>query len=62
MQILLTLEQLMQRFSTLPTFTLQHVHYLIDARLECKEWAFNNVDLPLQNISFGQGDWRRQDG
>lgn len=61
MQTPLTLEQLMQRFSTLPTFTLKHVD-LIDARLEGKEWAFNNVDLSLQNISFGQGDWRSQDG
>jgi len=61
MQTPLTLEQSMQRFSTLPTFTLKHVD-LIDARLEGKEWAFNNVDLSLQNISFGQGDWRSQDG
>jgi len=61
MQTPLTPEQLMQRFSALPALTLKHVD-LIDARLEGKEWAFNNVDLSLQNISFRHGDWHSQDG
>jgi hypothetical protein len=35
---------------------------LIDARLEGKEWAINDLDLSLQNVTFQQGDWSSQDG
>jgi len=61
MQTPLTLEQFMQRFTQLPPITLKHFD-LIDARLEGKEWAFNDLDLSLQNVSFKQGDWSSQDG
>ncbi|VVA50614.1 AsmA family protein [Serratia ficaria] len=61
MQTPLTLEQFMQRFSQLPPVTLKRVD-LIDARLEGKEWAFNDLDLSLQNVSVKQGDWSSRDG
>ncbi|CAI1151909.1 Uncharacterized protein involved in outer membrane biogenesis [Serratia entomophila] len=61
MQTPLTLEQFMQRFTQLPPITLKRFD-LIDARLEGKEWAFNDLDLSLQNVSFKQGDWSSQDG
>ncbi|CAI1142718.1 AsmA family protein [Serratia entomophila] len=61
MQTPLTLGQFMQRFTQLPPITLKRFD-LIDARLEGKEWAFNDLDLSLQNVSFKQGDWSSQDG
>ncbi|CAI1117725.1 AsmA family protein [Serratia entomophila] len=61
MQTPLTLEQFMQRFTQLPPITLKRFD-LIDARLEGKEWAFNDLDLSLQNVGFKQGDWSSQDG
>lgn len=61
MQTPLTLEQFMRRFSQLPPVTLKRVD-LIDARLEGKEWAFNDLDLSLQNVSVKQGDWSSRDG
>ncbi|CAI1626652.1 Uncharacterized protein involved in outer membrane biogenesis [Serratia entomophila] len=61
MQTPLTLEQFMQRFTQLPPITLKRFD-LIDARLEGKEWALNDLDLSLQNVGFKQGDWSSQDG
>ncbi len=61
MQTPLTLEQFWQRFTALPPVTLKRFD-LIDARLEGKEWAFNDLDLSLQNVTFQQGDWSSQDG
>ncbi|CAI1842191.1 Uncharacterized protein involved in outer membrane biogenesis [Serratia quinivorans] len=57
----LTLEQFWQRFTALPPITLKRFD-LIDARLEGKEWAFNDLDLSLQNVTFQQGDWSSPDG
>ncbi|MEX3242274.1 AsmA family protein [Serratia quinivorans] len=61
MQTPLTLEQFWQRFTALPPITLKRFD-LIDARLEGKEWAFNDLDLSLQNVTFQQGDWSSPDG
>ncbi|AGP46632.1 AsmA family protein [Serratia plymuthica] len=61
MQTPLTLAEFWQRFTALPPVTLKRFD-LIDARLEGKEWAFNDLDLSLQNITFQQGDWRSEDG
>lgn len=61
MQTPLTLEQFRQRFTALPPITLKRFD-LIDARLEGKEWAFNDLDLSLQNVTFQQGDWSSPDG
>ena len=51
MQNPLTLAEFMQRFTTLPPVTLKRFD-LIDARLEGKAWAFNDLDLSLQNVSI----------
>ena len=61
MQTPLTLEQFWQRFTALPPITLKRFD-LIDARLEGKEWAFNDLDLSLQNVTFQQGYWSSPDG
>ncbi|QUY47053.1 AsmA family protein [Serratia plymuthica] len=61
MQTPLTLAEFWQRFTALPPVTLKRFD-LIDARLEGKEWAFNDLDLSLQNVTFQQGDWRSEDG
>ncbi|EMF7565148.1 AsmA family protein [Serratia marcescens] len=61
MQTPLTLAEFMQRFTTLPPVTLKRFD-LIDARLEGKAWAFNDLDLSLQNVSVEKGDWRSEDG
>ncbi|TFZ48260.1 AsmA family protein [Serratia proteamaculans] len=61
LQTPLTLEQFWQRFTALPPITLKRFD-LIDARLEGKEWAFNDLDLSLQNVTFQQGDWSSPDG
>ncbi|MGB8664600.1 MAG: AsmA family protein [Serratia inhibens] len=61
MQTPLTLAEFWQRFTALPSVTLKRFD-LIDARLEGKEWAFNDLDLSLQNVTFQQGDWSSEDG
>ena len=61
LQTPLTLGQFWQRFTALPPITLKRFD-LIDARLEGKEWAFNDLDLSLQNVTFQQGDWSSPDG
>ncbi|WP_346826582.1 AsmA family protein [Serratia inhibens] len=61
MQTPLTLAEFWQRFTALPPVTLKRFD-LIDARLEGKEWAFNDLDLSLQNVTFQQGDWSSEDG
>ncbi|CUW25259.1 AsmA family protein [Serratia grimesii] len=61
LQTPLTLEQFWQRFTAMPPITLKRFD-LIDARLEGKEWAFNDLDLSLQNVTFQQGDWSSPDG
>ncbi len=61
LQTPLTLEQFWERFTALPPITVKRFD-LIDARLEGKAWAANDLDLSLQNITFQQGDWNSQDG
>ncbi|CAE1151662.1 AsmA family protein [Serratia sp. Tan611] len=61
LQTPLSLEQFWQRFTTLPPITLQRFD-LIDARLEGKGWAFNDLDLSLQDVTLQQGDWRSENG
>lgn len=48
-------------FLQLPPITLKRFD-LIDARVEGKNWAFNDLDLTLKNITFKQGDWQTEDG
>ncbi|PVZ83578.1 AsmA family protein [Serratia sp. S1B] len=61
LQVPLTLQQFVDHFKALPPVTVKRFD-LIDARLEGKEWAVNDLDLSLQNITFQQGDWSSQEG
>lgn len=61
LQTPLTLEQFWTDFTKLPPITVKRFD-LIDARIEGKAWAANDLDLSLQNITFQQGDWSSQDG
>lgn len=61
LQTALTLEQIWDRFTALPPITVKRFD-LLDARLEGKAWAVNDLDLTLQNVTFQQGDWNSQDG
>ncbi|MFC3393780.1 AsmA family protein [Brenneria rubrifaciens] len=35
---------------------------LIDARIEGPGWAFNDLDVTLQGVTFKKGDWESEDG
>ncbi|MBS0971190.1 AsmA family protein [Chimaeribacter arupi] len=50
-----------QDFNALPKITLQRLD-VIDARLQGPDWAFNDLDVTLQNMTFEQGDWQSEDG
>lgn len=56
-----TLEDVWNTFLQLPPITLKRFD-LIDARVEGKSWAFNDLDLTLKNITFKQGDWKSDEG
>ncbi|MBX9496711.1 AsmA family protein [Yersinia enterocolitica] len=55
------LEDVWNTFLQLPPITLKRFD-LIDARVEGKNWAFNDLDLTLKNITFKQGDWQSDEG
>lgn len=61
LQVPLTLEQFWSHFTALPPITVKRLD-LINARLEGNDWAANDLDLSMQNITFQQGDWSSQDG
>lgn len=61
LQTAATLEHIWQTFLQLPPITLKRFD-LIDARVEGKNWAFNDLDLTLKNITFKQSDWQTDDG
>lgn len=61
LQTTATLENVWQTFLQLPPITLKRFD-LIDARVEGNNWAFNDLDLTLKNITFKQGDWQTDDG
>ncbi len=61
LQTAATLEHVWQTFLQLPPITLKRFD-LIDARVEGKNWAFNDLDLTLKNITFKQSDWQTDDG
>jgi hypothetical protein len=50
-----------QDFEALPKITLQRLD-VIDARLQGPDWAFNDLDVALQNMTFDHGDWQSDDG
>lgn len=61
LQTPLTLAQFWQHVTTLPPVSVKRFD-LIDARLEGQGWAFNDLDLSLQNTRIHNGDWQSQDG
>ncbi|MGE4801509.1 AsmA family protein [Yersinia hibernica] len=61
LQTAATLEDVWNTFLQLPPITLKRFD-LIDARVEGENWAFNDLDLTLKNITFKQGDWQSDDG
>ncbi|KAA8997411.1 AsmA family protein [Affinibrenneria salicis] len=56
-----TLEEFLQPAIHLPSVAISRFD-LIDARLEGKEWAFNDLDITLQNVTLQQNDWQSEDG
>ncbi|WP_145571189.1 AsmA family protein [Yersinia bercovieri] len=56
-----TVDDIWHTFLKLPPITLKRFD-LIDARVEGNNWAFNDLDLTLKNITFKQGDWQSDDG
>lgn len=61
MQTSQTLSAFWKDFEQLPKVKINRAD-LIDARLQGQDWAFNDLDLTLQNITFSQGDWQTDDG
>ncbi|AJJ58697.1 AsmA family protein [Yersinia pseudotuberculosis] len=61
LQTTASLEDVWNNVLQLPPITLKRFD-LIDARVEGKGWAVNDVDLTLKNITFKQGDWQSDDG
>lgn len=56
-----TLQEFWQGFTQLPPVTIKRAD-ILDARLEGQGWAFNDLDLTLQNISFQHASWQASDG
>lgn len=56
-----TLHDFLRQVFSVPKITLRRVD-LIDARMEGRNWAFNDLDLTLSDMTFQDGDWSAQDG
>ncbi|QCR37685.1 AsmA family protein [Nissabacter sp. SGAir0207] len=56
-----TLATFWQDFQALPKMTLKRLD-VIDARVQGPDWAFNDLDLTLQEITFDHGNWQSDDG
>ncbi|MFP9228702.1 AsmA family protein [Pectobacterium cacticida] len=50
-----------QPITELPSVTVNRFD-LIDARIEGPGWAFIDLDVALQNVTFKQNDWQSEDG
>ncbi|MGM3192477.1 AsmA family protein [Dickeya dadantii subsp. dieffenbachiae] len=50
-----------QPVTRLPAVTVNRFD-LIDARIEGQNWAFTDLDVTLQNVTFRQNDWQSDDG
>ncbi|CNI91787.1 AsmA family protein [Yersinia bercovieri] len=61
LQTPVAIDDIWHTFLKLPPITLKRFD-LIDARVEGNNWAFNDLDLTLKNITFKQGDWQSDDG
>lgn len=56
-----TLEEFWQPVATLPSVAVSRFD-MVDARIEGPGWAFNDLDVTLQNITFKQHGWDSDDG
>lgn len=56
-----TLADFWQPLTQLPALTVNRFD-IIGARMEGKNWAFNDLDVTLQNVTFKQNDWQSEDG
>ncbi|AHF74683.1 yicH [Candidatus Sodalis pierantonius str. SOPE] len=56
-----TLHDFLRQVFSVPKITLRRAD-LIDARMEGRNWAFNDLDLTLRDMTFQDGDWSAQDG
>ncbi|WP_038906079.1 AsmA family protein [Dickeya zeae] len=50
-----------QPVTRLPAVTVNRFD-LIDARIEGQNWAFTDLDVTLQNVTFRQNSWQSDDG
>ncbi|TKI04246.1 AsmA family protein [Martelella alba] len=56
-----TLDAFLRQVSQVPKITINRFD-LIDARMEGQNWAFNDLDLTLRDVTFQDGDWSSDDG
>ncbi|MEC5320654.1 AsmA family protein [Brenneria populi subsp. brevivirga] len=56
-----TMREFWQPIAALPSVAVSRFD-LIDARIEGPGWAFIDLDVTLQNVTFKQDDWQSDDG
>ncbi|QTF10508.1 AsmA family protein [Brenneria izadpanahii] len=56
-----TIQEFWQPITTLPSVSVSRFD-LIDARIEGPGWAFIDLDVTLQNVTFKQDDWQSDGG
>ncbi|RLM23221.1 hypothetical protein BIY29_10820 [Brenneria alni] len=56
-----TIQEFWQPITALPSVAVSRFD-LIDARIEGPGWAFIDLDVTLQNVTFKQDDWQSDDG
>ncbi|ENA1730642.1 AsmA family protein [Yersinia ruckeri] len=56
-----TLDDIWQSYTRLPPISVKRVD-LIDARIEGKNWALNDLDMTLKSVAFENGNWQSHDG
>lgn len=56
-----TLAAFWQPMGALPSVAVSRFD-MVDARIEGPGWAFNDLDVTLQNVTFRQNDWQSDDG
>ncbi|ACS87707.1 AsmA family protein [Musicola paradisiaca] len=56
-----TMADFLKPVTHIPSVTINRFD-LIDARIEGPDWAFSDLDVTLQNVTFKQDDWQSEDG
>ncbi|CPR15354.1 AsmA family protein [Brenneria goodwinii] len=56
-----TMQEFWQPITALPSVAVSRFD-LIDARIEGPGWAFIDLDVTLQNVTFKQDDWQSENG